>query len=170
MNQQKLKFKEEKIKSPIDGSDKCFRVFTEPETEDQYLCMKTGFMSNSKFKIGSKELNSELDKMPEIMKAVQHYDEERDIVWIPTIMNIPAKGMLFPEGNLEAWGWSYAPIVEIPKEEQVHYPIPGKENDFYTNKLDIENTKKYKKNEFDKALIDMGVLSKDFKGSLMNAK
>ena len=29
--------------------------------------------------------------------------------------------------------------------------------------------RKFKKNEFDKALIDMGVLTKDFKGSLINA-
>ena len=46
----------------------------------------------------------------------------------------------------------------------------GKEGEFYTNKLDIENCKRFEKNEFDKALIDMGILTKDFKGSLMNAK
>ena len=62
-----------------------------------------------------------------------------------------------------------APIVDIPEDEQKNYPIPGKDGEFYTNKLDIENCKRFKKNEFDKALIDMGVLSKDFKGSLMNA-
>tara|TARA_Y100000361_G_C11152742_1_gene342169 strand:+ start:1322 stop:1831 length:510 start_codon:yes stop_codon:yes gene_type:complete len=166
---EKLKYKEEKIKSPIDGSDKCFRVFTEPETEDQYLCMKTGYMSNSNLKIGSSHLDEELNKYPELVRAVQHFDDERDIVWIPTFINVPTKGMVFPEGNLEAWGWSYAPIVEIPEDEQKKYPIPNKEGEFYTSKLDIENCKRYAKNEFDKALIDMGVLSKDFKGSLINA-
>ena len=32
-----------------------------------------------------------------------------------------------------------------------------------------EYAKRYSKSQFDKALIDMGVLSKDFKGSLINA-
>ena len=164
-----LKYKEEQITSPIDGSDKCFKVFTEPETEDQYLCMKTGYMSNSKFKVGSPELTAELDRFPDLVRAVQFYDEEREIVWIPTFINVPGKGMVFPEGNLEAWGWAYAPIVDIPESEQSKYPVPEKEGEFYTSKLDIENAIKYSKNEFDKALIDMGVLTKDFKGSLINA-
>ena len=60
--------------------------------------------------------------------------------------------------------------MDIPEDEREKYPVPEKDGEFYTNKLDIDNTKKYQKNEFDKALIDMGVISEDFKGSLMNAK
>ena len=37
-----IKFKEEQIKSPIDNSDKCYRIFTEPSSEEHYLCMTTG--------------------------------------------------------------------------------------------------------------------------------
>tara|TARA_B100000424_G_scaffold238648_1_gene204853 strand:- start:4377 stop:4886 length:510 start_codon:yes stop_codon:yes gene_type:complete len=169
MNQQ-LKYKEEQIESPIDGSENCFKVFTEPSSEESYLCMTTGYSSNSNLRVGSKELELELERSPELVRAIQFYDEKRDLVWIPTIINIPEKGMVFPEGNLENWGWSYASIVGIPEDEQKNYPIPGKDGEFYTGRLDMQNSKKYKKNEFHKALIDMGVLSKDFKGSLMNAK
>ena len=56
MSQVQPEFKEEQITSPIDGSDKCYRVFTEPETDDHYLCMTTGYTSNSKLKVGS-EIN-----------------------------------------------------------------------------------------------------------------
>jgi len=170
---QELQYKEEQVISPIEfanGSDKCFKIYTEPSTIESYLCMKTGFSTNSKLKIGSSELTEELNKSPELIRAVQFYDEDLDLVWIPTIMNIPNVGMLFPEGNLEGWGWSFAPIVDIPEDEREKYPVPEKDGEFYTNKLDIDNTKKYQKNEFDKALIDMGVISEDFKGSLMNAK
>ena len=169
MSQTKLQYKEEQIDSPIDGTKKCFRIYSEPETNEQYLCMTTGFSSTSEHKIGSEILNSELERAPDLVQVLQHYDEERDIVWIPTIMNVPGKGMVFPEGTLEAWGWSFAPIVEIPEEERKNYPIPNKEGEFFDSKLDIDNAQKYKKNEFHKALIAMGVLSKDFKGSLMNA-
>ena len=164
-----IKWMEEQIKSPIDGSDKCYRIYSEPFTEESYLCMKTGYSTNSKLKIASPELNEELERSPELIRAVQFFDEERDLVWIPTIMNIPGKGMVFPEGSLEKWGWAVASIIDIPEDEQKNYPIPNKDGEFYTSKLDIENCKRFEKNEFDKALIDMGVLSKDFKGSLMNA-
>ena len=40
-----------KVKSPIDGSENCFRVFTEPISDDHYLCMTTGYMSTSHFKV-----------------------------------------------------------------------------------------------------------------------
>ena len=169
MTQQTPQFKEEQITSPIDGSDRCFRIFSEPETTEQYLCMTTGYSSTSEHKIGSETLNQELARVPELVQTLQHYDEERDIVWIPTIMNVPGKGMVFPEGNLETWGWSFAPIVEIPKDEIKNYPIPNKEGEFFDSKLDIENSVKFEKNQFHKALIKMGVLTKDFKGSLLNA-
>ena len=169
MSLTKLQYKEEQIDSPIDGTKKCFRIYREPETNEQYLCMTTGFSSTSEHKIGSEILNSELERAPDLVQVLQHYDEERDIVWIPTIMNIPGKGMVFPEGSLKSWGWSFAPIVEIPEDERKNYPIPNKEGEFFDSKLDIDNSQKFKKNEFHKALIKMGVLSKDFKGSLMNA-
>ena len=169
MSQQELQYKEEQIKSPIDGSDRCFRIYSEPKSTEQYLCMTTGFSSTSEHKIGSDLLNQELDRVPDLVQNLQYYDEERDIVWIPTIMNVPGKGMVFPEGTLEEWGWSFASIVEIPEDERKNYPIPNKEGEFFDSKLDIDNSKKFKKNEFHKALIEMGVLSKNFKGSLMNA-
>ena len=50
MSQVQPQFKEEQIISPIDGSDKCFRVFSEPSTEESYLCMSTGYSTHSKLK------------------------------------------------------------------------------------------------------------------------
>ena len=170
MSDAKHIWKEEQITSPIDGSDKCFRIFSEPESAESYLCMTTGYSTTSGHKVGSEVLQSELDRVPELVQVLQHYDEERDLVWLPSIMNIPGKGMVFPEGQLEDWGWSFAPIVEIPEDERKNYPVPNKEGSFFDSKLDIENAKRFDKNEFHKALIEMGVISKDFKGSLMNAK
>ena len=39
MKKQAPQFKEEKMKSPITGGKNCFRVYTEPETIEYYLCM-----------------------------------------------------------------------------------------------------------------------------------
>jgi hypothetical protein len=165
---QELQYKEEKITSPIDGSDRCFRVYTEPASTDHYLCMTTGYMSTTDMKVGSDSLTKEIERSPELIGAVQHYDGERDIVWIPTIMNIPGKGMIFPDGNLESWKWSHASVVPIAEEDRKNYPIPNKDGEYFDSKLDVDNAKKFDK--FYEACISMGVLTKDFKGSLMNAK
>ena len=154
------KFKEEKIKSPIDGSENCFRVFTEPISDDHYLCMTTGYMSTSHFKVGSVQLESELEKSPELVKALQQFDSERDIVWIPTILNIPGKGMIYPEGNIGSWNWCYASVVQIPEEEQKNYPVPDKEGQFYSSILDVKNANTYDKLDFMSACEDMGIVMK----------
>jgi hypothetical protein len=162
-------FKEEMIESPIDGSNNCFRVFTDPISDDHYLCMTTGFMSTSNFKVGSEPLETELNKSPELVRALQQYDSERDIVWIPTILNFPEKGMIYPEGNIEGWKWCYASVIQISEEEQKNYPIPNKEGEYFTSKLDVENSQKFDNNKFHEACIAMGLITKDYKGSLMNA-
>ena len=162
-------FKEEKIKSPIDDTENCFRVFTEPISDDHYLCMSTGYMSTSNFKVGSVQLESELEKSPELVKALQQFDSERDIVWIPTILNFPEKGMIYPEGSIGNWKWCYASVVQIPEEEQKNYPVPNKEGEYFTSKLDVENSQKFDNDKFYEACTVMGLIAKDHKGSLMNA-
>ena len=56
----------------------------------------------------------------------------------------------------------------IPEEDREKYPIPDKEGEFFDSKLDIENSEKFKSNEFHKACIAMGILTKDFTGSLLS--
>jgi len=162
-------FKEEMIESPIDGSNNCFRVFTDPISDDHYLCMTTGFMSTSNFKVGSEPLETELNKSPELVRALQQYDSERDIVWIPTILNFPEKGMIYPEGNIEGWKWCYASVIQISEEEQKNYPIPNKEGEYFTSKLDVENSQKFDNNKFHEACIAMGLKKKEYKGNLKKA-
>ena len=128
-------FKEEKIKSPIDGSNNCFKVFTEPATDEHYLCMSTGYMASSHFKLGDDKFQREMNNSPELVKALQHYDDETGLIWIPTVLNMGKLGMIFPEGNLENWSWCYAKNIEIPEDEQKNYPIPGKDGEFLTRSV-----------------------------------
>ena len=75
-------FKEEKIKSPIDGSNNCFKVYTEPATDEHFLCMSTGYMASSNFKMEDESFQKQMENSPEIVKALQQYDEETDLIWI----------------------------------------------------------------------------------------
>ena len=65
-------------------------------------------------------------------------------------------GMIFPEGSINKWVWKYATVVEVPKNEKESYPVPGKDGEFYTEKLDMEGAIEYGQYEFLQACKDMG--------------
>ena len=151
-------YKEEKIKSPIDGSNNCFKVYTEPATDEHYLCMNTGYMASSNFKLEDENFQKQIQNSPELVKALQHYDAETDLIWIPTVLNMGKLGMIFPDGNLENWSWCYAKSVEISEEERKNYPVPGKDGEFFKSRLDIEDAERYDNNKFIEACSAMGII------------
>ena len=151
-------FKETKIVSPIDGSNNCFKVYTEPATEEHYLCMNTGYMSSTNFKLEDENFQKQMENSPELVKALQFFDEERDLIWIPTVLNMGKLGMVFPDGNLQSWVWRYAKTIEISEDEKENYPVPGKDGEFFTSRLDIENAESFSNNDFIGACSAMGVI------------
>ena len=151
-----VEYKEEKVASPITGLDNCFKVFN--DTEAHYLCMGSGYMASSNFTLEDENFQKQMENSPELVKALQHYDEATDLIWIPTVLNMGKLGMIFPEGNLGNWKWVYAKNVEIAEEEQKNYPVPGKDGEYYKSKLDIENAQRFNNNEFLEACQAMGVV------------
>ena len=45
-----------------------------------------------------------------------------------------------------------AKVVYITGDERKSYPVPGKEGEYFTSRLDVENAKHYAGNEFERAL------------------
>lgn len=132
--------------------DTCFEDIQ--EKFKSYMCFNCGFMSNSHY------IEENLDKVENTSKLVNELkflDEERQIYWYPSVVNMGTKGVIFPEGNIENWVWKYAEVVEVPEEEQKQYPIPGKDGEFYTEKLDVENAETYGQYEFLDACKKMGI-------------
>ena len=133
-------------------SDTCFE--DTQEKFKSYICFNCGFMSSSHY------IEENLDKVENTSKLVNElkfFDEEREIYWYPSVVNMGPKGIIFPEGNVESWVWKYAEVVEVPKKEQKDYPIPDKEGEFYTEKLDIDNATTYGQYEFLEACKKMGI-------------
>ena len=133
-------------------TDACFEDIQ--EKFKSYMCFNCGFMSSSYYK---KDTVKEAEGMVKLVDELKTFDEERQIWWYPSVLNMGPKGIIFPEGNLSNWVWRYAKVVEVPKEEQEQYPIPGKDGEFYTEKLDVENAKEYGQYEFMDACKDMGI-------------
>ena len=97
-------------------------------------CINCGYTTTTKFK-GIKADNEEFQKLGEDMK--NWAKEQNGHIWIPSIITLPI-GMLYPINNKnKELKWSFAPMVEIPKEERENFP--NEKGGFYDKKIDIDN-------------------------------
>jgi hypothetical protein len=70
-------------------------------------------------------------------------------------MQLPG-GMLYcDEDDNSELQWKVAGVVEIFGKEREQYPIPGKPDEYYTSRLDVDNAKTYDKYDFETALNDL---------------
>lgn len=141
------------------------------ETADKitsWLCASCGFTSNTLFV----KNNSEFNSTPKSIMNLKFYDKERKIYWIPTIINMPSRGLIFPEKHGKQIIWTYIPMVEIPENEQKDYPIPNS-NKFYKKKLDADMAQRFT-NFYDAlkaigAIIELDELKENIIGENSNA-
>ena len=136
--------------------DRCFEEIQEDYSS--FLCFNCGFMSDSRYEVGSLQLIDNLKKSPKLVQDLKIKDKERDIIWFPSVINMGTRGIIFPEGTPEIWSWRYATVIEIPEEERHKY-------DNYDRRLDVENAKVYGQYEFLEACQDMGI-TRDIRNQL----
>jgi len=118
------------------------------------MCFNCGFMSNT---IYTDDNLNQIENSSKLVNELKSFDEERKIYWYPSVVNMGQKGIIFPEGSPDNWIWKYAEVIPIKEEEQLDYPIPGEDDKYYTEKLDVEGAKKYGQYEFLQACKDMGI-------------
>ena len=130
------------------NTDNCFEEVQ--ETFSSYLCFACGFMSDSRYEIGSIDVIENLKKSPKLVVESQFEDRHRNIVWFPSVINMGKLGMIFPEGTTDKYVWKYAKIIDIPEEERVNY-------NNYSQRLDVENAETFKQQNFIGACKAMGI-------------
>jgi hypothetical protein len=97
-------------------------------------------------------VKSSKEVLPELIKDLE-FTDENDFVWYPSTINIPEKGILFPNGNnKDNWMWAVAPLTFITKEEKSRFPKKQ------THKVDLSNMKYFSKEEFAKAVTTLNEL------------
>ena len=161
MSDKKLNYKEKNIVCPNCGSMRCFESYTEPKSEESYLCIQCGYMSHSKYLENSDILSKQLEQSADIIGKVKLFDEERNIVWLPSVLNMGERGIIYPEGTDKTdWHWKYAKTKKLSEDEQKDYPVPDKEGQFYSSILDVKNANTYDKLDFMSACEDMGIVMK----------
>ena len=129
-------------------TDHCFEEIQ--ENYSSYLCFRCGFMSDSRYVIDSLQLTENLKKSPKLVQESKFEDRDRNIVWLPSVINMGKLGMIFPEGTSEEYVWKYARVIDIPESEQAIY-------DNHTQRLDLENAQTFGQYEFVKACEQMGI-------------
>ena len=145
--------------------EKSLHVLSDVQKElDNQQCINCGYVTSHLFKLnnGKKEDNEKYKSLTDEMKSWSKVENDR--VWFPTIMTLPS-GMLYPinltvpnDDEDEVMKWAFAPMVDIPTDEQKKYPIPNTDNEFYKQRYDTDNGE-----IFDEFILALGTINKRVK-------
>ena len=134
--------------------DRCFEDIQ--ETFSSYMCFNCGFMSNSNY---TDENMDKIQQTSQLVKDLSVKDKDRNIWWYPSIVNMGKLGIIFPEGSIDNWVWKFASVVKVDEEDKEKYPVPGKDGEYYTERLDVENAVEFGQYEFLHACRAMGIVN-----------
>ncbi len=138
--------------SPITG-EKCVLVEPDDQTgEESRLCMQSGYTTKESWKTDSDVTEAYESHITALMYNLRYIDTERGVNWYPATMTMPM-AILYPAGeSIDNWRWEVSTIVDIIGDDRIKYPIPGRENEYFTRRIDIENAKTFEKTDFISAL------------------
>ena len=138
------------------GSDACYVQEVNSEIK-LHFCYGCGFQANSAMKRDSDFLKEQLELLPELYKELMGEDEN-GLIWMPSMVNIPDKGMVFADGSRASnWAWGAVKAIPMPEEERAKFKAKGKD---YEWKMDMTTLQHFPERDFIEALSYIGVLPK----------
>ena len=129
--------------------------------KDTRICLTCGFQSLPTYEKDSDTMKNIMTTAPKIVKELMFFDDKIMKFWLPSILDVNLKGIVFPEGIKEKWKWAYAPYVVIQLFDRINHPIPGKQDEYYEYRLGLENIEYYENNDFISAIKRLGVNEED---------
>ena len=145
---------EKVIECPLcNDKDRCFEDVQ--DTFSSFMCFNCGYMSHSNY---TEEKISEIPHTSQLIRDLAFKDDDRDIYWYPSVVNMGKLGIIYPDGLPNDWNWKFAKVVQVSEEEQKNYPIPGKDEEYYTERLDVDNAQEFGQYEFLEACKSMGIV------------
>jgi hypothetical protein len=140
------------------GSDAAYVQEVNEGIKIEY-CLGCGFQSNSLMKRNSEFFEEQMSLLPNLYKELIDEEEDTGKVWMPTVINIPDKGMMFADGTgRDNWMWAAVLAVDIQEDEKEKYPIPNQEGKYYTKKMDMSTKKHFIERDFMEGLSYIGIL------------
>jgi len=142
------------------GSDACYVQEVNQDIKN-YQCYGCGFITNSLLKKDSRFLEEQMELLPNLYKELMGEDESGKI-WMPNTVNMPTKGMVFANGkNSLKWNWAAVKAVKVDEKDKEKYPIPGKENEYYEWRMDMETLKEFEEEDYIEALDYIGIFDSE---------
>jgi len=142
--------------SPITKKESVIVELSEDGIESR-ICMDTGYTTQTKYKIGDDKVISEYEESTsQLIRDLKFEDKELGQYWYLTTVMFTS-GMIYPEGSKDDWEWVYAPIINIPDDEQKQYPVPGKPGEYYETRLGVDVAERYKSSQFADVCKRVGV-------------
>lgn len=134
------------------GGDACYTQQITSEISN-YWCYSCGFISNSLMKDGEEYYNEQISTLPSLYLDLK-YKDLKDQYWIPSIINIPDKGMVFAQGNsTDNWKWTAVKAIERTAEDKkknVKHKVKWK--------MDMNNQAFFEERNYIDALTFIGIL------------
>ena len=145
---------EKVIECPLcSDKDRCFEDVQ--DTFSSFMCFNCGYMSHSNY---TEDKVSEIQHTSQLIRDLAFKDDDRDIYWYPSVVNMGKLGIIYPDGLPHDWNWKFAKVTQVSEEEQKNYPIPGKDGEYYTERLDVDNAQEFGQFEFLEACKSMGIV------------
>ena len=139
------------------GSDACYTQEVTPEITNQF-CYGCGFQTNTLMKEDEEFFEQQKELLPELYKDLIYKDEEGQM-WMPSMINVPDKGMVFANGtDFNDWKWAAVKAIVVTEEEKHKYPIKGKKDQYYEFRMDMTTMKPFQEKYFMDALSYIEVL------------
>jgi hypothetical protein len=139
------------IDCPKSGGDLCYKIEINKDITN-FHSLSCGFWTNSLMTEGSKFYNEQIETLPELYKALAWTDPKTDFIWLPNMVNVEEKGIVFADGTgANNWSWGAAKAVKIPEEEKEKFK--GKEY-----RADMTTLKHFVERDYIEALSYIGVL------------
>jgi len=77
-------------------------------------CFGCGFLTNSLMKRDTPFFFAQMQELPNLYKDLMVEDESTGKIWMPTLINIKDKGMVFADGtSKDSWAWAGVKAVKI---------------------------------------------------------
>ena len=151
------------VDCPCCKSNACYESeFTTKEGNVKtWLCMTCGMTTNSTMTEDNELIKESFELTAEIIK--DNIQIHNNLIWLLTVITMPDKGMVFPEplkGENKDWKWTVVKAISIPEEDQNKYPDPKNPGEFYKNKMDMNNLKRFDKLCFMDAAEELGLFGK----------
>ena len=122
-----------------------------------WLCLTCGFTSNTSMESESEQAKQSLELTADLIRDNQQI--HNGLVWLPTVITMADKGMIFPEPikDKDEWEWTVVKAIPVNEDEKEKYPIPNKPGEFYQKRMDMDNLKRFGKLEFMDAAEELGL-------------